>query len=346
MSIVSVIASHNTRLQCLIDFIRDETTPKIRYMNCVIFKLVITNDQLDLSMIYSGELEEHEQRKISVDRPYYVKDLRDCYPRGQSVTPNVENVEWIGPKPYNVYTPYTSTNFKTRLKLPPVISNTHIFYLVRHGQGLHNATNTYGMTLDTPLTRLGYQQAERAGDALKQHIDRHHPQIPPQQYYFFVSDLLRTQQTCETISFRLFRANQYSDKFIVLPCAHEITTKGNNKGNCDQVASESNLYKKVARENYPSCTTNQGRLNPTCNEEDNEWSYYLDFYGNKIRAEQNYTSNYVRSFFQPQRETKQCRNTNMISEAMQIIQERLKRRRRGGQSKKRRNNKRITKKLK
>jgi broad specificity phosphatase PhoE len=353
-TIVSVIASHNTRLQCLIDFIRDETTPKIRFMNCVIFKLVITNDQLDLSMIYTGELEEHEQRKISVDRPYYVKDLGDCYPRGKAIVPDVnddEDVEWIGAKPSgikpcNVYVPYTTRDFKTRLKLPAVLPHKYIIYLVRHGQALHNASNTYGMALDTPLTFMGHQQAHRAGIALKQHIDATHPEIPPQQYYFFVSDLLRTQQTCKNILRKLFSEQQYGNKFIVLQCAHEITSKGNNKGNCDQVASDSSLYKKVALENYSMCTTNQGKINFTaCHGEDNDWDSYLKFYGNKIRAENNSASNYVRSFFQPKTEMKHCRDTNMISEAIQIIHERS-RRRGGKKSKKFRNNKKNTKKLK
>ena len=364
MIIVSVIVTHNTRLQCLLDFIRFETTPKIRFMNCVVFKLIITNDELVLSMIYKGELDEHEQRKISLQRPYYV-DKEDegliqwirvnppvSKPVGSETTLEEDDI-WVGPnsppnvkqmniKPLNIYTPYRSTTFKDRLKLPANISGTYVFYLVRHGQGVHNATNTYGMTLDAPLTALGRQQAERAAIALKQDIKLNYANILPQQYYFFASDLFRSQITCETILTILFPDPRiYNKQIIILPCSHEITTKGNNKGNCDQVASESSLYKKVARENYSSCTFTDGRLNPLCKRSDVNWGSYLKFYGNKIRGEQNYPSGYVRSFFQTPTETKHCRNTNMISEAMEILQSR----RRGGKITKKQK-KRNTKKLK
>ena len=361
-TVVSVIVTHNTRLQCLIDFIRNETTPKIRFMNCVIFKLVITDEELELSMIYSGELEHGEQRKISLTRPYYVKDLEDCYPRheegaesdvewiGQKPTiVDDDEAEWIGPKPSgikpcNVYTPYTTRDFKTRLKLPSKITKKLVFFFVRHGQALHNASNTYGMTLDTPLTPLGNRQALRAGSALKKYIDRDHPSVSPDKYYFFVSDLLRTRQTCINVLAKVIPGDRYNSNFVVLPCSHEINTKGNDRGNCDQTASTSSLYKKVARENYSSCTVNSdGTLNPICDAKHNDWSYYLDFYGNKIRGEQNYASNYVKSFFTPQAESKQCRNTNMVAEAIQIIEKKMKG---GKKSKKHRYHKRNTKKLK
>jgi broad specificity phosphatase PhoE len=361
--IISIVVSHNTRLQCLLDKIRNESTPKIRYMNCVIFKLVITNTNLELSMIYKGELEEHEQHKISLKRPYYTnEDLPNPMDDPDWIgdkpkTPKSNDSKWLLSesnddienqflsylsepindklhpdtklindsdliiKPLIYYTPYKTKIFKHRLGLPDTLTTNYTFYLVRHGQALHNATNTYGATLDTPLTQLGHKQATNAAIFLKNYIKTNNYNYD--NLYFFVSDLRRTHETCAHIQDQI---RNFKHPPIVLPCSHEITTKGNDKGNCDQVAANSNLYKKLARENYTQCTTIKGKdgiystkNNPLCNQ-NVDWEFYLDFYNNKVRGENNSASNYFKSFFQSTQESPtQCRTTNMIAEIFNYL---------------------------
>ena len=80
---VSMIVSHNTRIQCLLDAVQQNASKdKIRFMNCAIMKLTITPKSLYLSMVYEGSLSEKEKRKISAERPYYVKNVPTIRPAG------------------------------------------------------------------------------------------------------------------------------------------------------------------------------------------------------------------------------------------------------------------------
>jgi hypothetical protein len=68
--IVSIIASHNSRIQCFLDKLNPNTT-KTRFQNCAIIRLSLTSEKVDLEMVYSGELNEKEIVKLSNSKPYY-----------------------------------------------------------------------------------------------------------------------------------------------------------------------------------------------------------------------------------------------------------------------------------
>jgi hypothetical protein len=126
----------------------------------------------------------------------------------------------------------------------------------------------------------------------------------------FVSDLKRAHQTSRILN----RAIGYSKMPIVLPCAHEVTSKG-NIGNCDEVSADAS-FKKISRENYSSCRASDGMESRTCSPVD--WhSIYLPFYGDKVRSQEDSAWGILSMKRRTVNQIKQqCRNTSMIAMAI------------------------------
>ena len=64
--IVSLIFSHNSRMQCFIERFKKEgmKSQKIRFKNGAIIKLVVKHGWITPSLVYEGELDDKETKKI------------------------------------------------------------------------------------------------------------------------------------------------------------------------------------------------------------------------------------------------------------------------------------------
>jgi broad specificity phosphatase PhoE len=305
----SILVSHNTRIQCLLDSIHPHfgffpTSEKIRFQNCVVLKLEIGPSHASLSMIYSGELSDKERSKVSNDRPYFVNE-------------NLSHEGYIEYPKMETHDSIKRMQISNALHLP-LLEDTYVFYLIRHGQALHNQKilgmpSTMGMILDTPITKEGSQsgllQARRAG----QFLGNLGVRIKSGDIVF-VSDLIRTYETAKEITSFI---GDGGSQFVVLPCANELSQKGEN-GNCDVATADSSIRKKMARENYSACVVNNGIFEKNKCNKDVDWqSIYLPFYGNSVRGQEDTVTGYF-SFRRSSinRIKQQCRNTTMISMAV------------------------------
>ena len=289
--IVSIIATHNARIRCLLDmFFKVEK--EIRMKNCAILRFVVNQKGIDVEMIYGGELDPKENK---AGRDYYIASQQEKNP--SSVVGEI------------VFQKQTFPLDKLKLTSDDLFDLVNVFYIIRHGQGIHNLPYATHMVLDTDVTKLGKQQANNAGKILYTLMKKY------DDYEInntFASDLVRTRQTILGLyqGIRSIDPNfRFPKTIILLPCSHEL--QYSSKGNCDK---ESSFFKVDARENAPKCSNNtflsQNKIsNPgsECNQVSlgNEkfvldWSKYMVFNNNKMRG-------------------MNCSVTNMIKIAMDII---------------------------
>jgi len=136
------------------------------------------------------------------------------------------------------------------LNLKPEDMSDHIytFYLVRHGDGIHNKAKADGKKgifgpnlIDAELTLDGKSQAIEAGNKLKSLLG--HTPID----YLFASDLKRTRQTLEGVLGQGILLSNPKSNVIILPCSHELDYK---KNSCD--GNQPNIF---SAENKTSCNT-------------------------------------------------------------------------------------------
>jgi broad specificity phosphatase PhoE len=231
------------------------------------------------------------------------------------------------------------------------INKTYIFYLIRHGDGTHNKAKrdgnkmekvVFGELVDADLTPNGINQAQNAGKELKKLVkqfqDTNNNYLLP--IHYFVSDLKRTRHTLykiyNTINENL--NNNINKTFTVLPCSHELDYKSNSHdGQQNQNSQEKRPYscdgqqKINSQENsihnpFPNNADNK-KINIHYDISNNEqnvtdtsgnitinWEYYYNFYGNNYR----HSGNNYRLFGYNKKKTS-CRTTNMIVEALRII---------------------------
>ncbi len=144
------------------------------------------------------------------------------------------------------------------------------------------------MVLNAPLTPKGVEQAKKAGLELNDYLKG--ARIQPIDFTF-ASDLQRAQYTVANMFTQLesrFINPTYRDIYI-LPCSHEIVGK---EGNCD------NAGDITWAENTPTKLDTDNILNKKLN-----WNYY-DMNFSRINKKN---------------KTKQCKNTNMFTEMINII---------------------------
>ena len=272
-------------------------------MNCAILKLEMTQEKVKLSMVYQGELSDREARKIDVDKPYYVQE--------------------VSTQPGHIQYPtvvYDYNSVKPIMNLPD-IDKKYTFYIIRHGQAEHNVKNslgvssTLGMKLDTSITDLGRQQAENAGQYLKDYlVDLKMPT------HFFVSDLIRTYQTLDSILnvMGIFESvpdnlvtprNNLWSKPIVLPCANELPIKG-TLGHCDKATADAPSRQKMARENDTKCVLQPDKsLSADCNPKVDWTTLYFPFYRYISQRVQEDTASNIKT-------TNTCQDSNMVAMAL------------------------------
>lgn len=200
------------------------------------------------------------------------------------------------------------------LSTSDINNDTYVFYLIRHGQAEHNIMKGLTKTKqfffgkkDTALTDQGVTDAVNAGKYLQKYIVQKNETIDN----YFVSDLHRTRVTLLNILDGMNQVStlgqQNSYTAYVLNCAHEVVYKNKN---CDI------SFLPDASENLQCCTkdkTHRGVLNDKSNctlseKECNDinkngitlnikWKYYDQNFRNK----------------------KLCQNTNLILQAINII---------------------------
>ncbi len=292
-----LLVSHNSRIQCLLDIFQP-SSEKLRFQNCAIMKLCLGTEHISLELVYSGEITEDEKRNLT--RKYYSTDAN----------PSDEEYEAQKYRKYNsveVTDPVSIHQIIRKLKLHPHdLTNNHVIYIVRHGQSEHNvsdnAASIFHMTLDTSIVSSGTEAAKNAGEFIKR------TGISASIQRIYVSDLKRTVQTVRAIT-KIIEKSGIEP--IVLPCASEVVESGEN-GNCDSASSELYAIQKMARENYPSCTVSDIKAGrDPCNHLN--WNLYLNFYGNKMRGENDTV--WGRTFGHPV--TKQhCKDTTVIAMAL------------------------------
>ena len=296
--VVSIIATHNARIRCFLDmFFRSEN--EIRMKNCAIIRFVVTRSNISVEMVYGGELDPKEVDKVG--RDYYIAN------EGEK-TPNSIVGEVVFQKqdfPFGHLGITSDVNIKELFS----IFDTYVFYIVRHGQGVHNLSGATHMILDTDITPLGREQAERAGKKLGEIMKKNDDNY---LNFTFASDLVRTRQTIVGLYEGLLKVEPkfiFPKIIIILSCAHEL--KYSKKGNCDKNAS---LLKIGTRENDPKCSNfavlPQNKIsnsNSECNQLhfnnmdiQLDWSHYLRHNNNKMRG-------------------MNCSVTNMIEVAMNVI---------------------------
>lgn len=305
---VSLISTHNNRLKCIVDKLFENSNRKdefkdfykYKYQNCSILRIDMrclpqekNKFRCVATMIYSGELNQKDEDKAKK----YWKSSTD--------TKEAQKVKkgWFTNKTIEKYTAFPQFEAiidlnklnDTRLNIFNLRNNNnYIFFLTRHGEGLHNTMKTtekiknQSMVLNAPLTLKGVEQAKKAGLELNDYLKG--ARIQPIDFTF-ASDLQRAQYTVANMITQLesrFINPTYRDIYI-LPCSHEIVGK---EGNCD------NAGDITWAENTPTKLDTDNIFNKKLN-----WNYY-DMNFSRINKKN---------------KTKQCKNTNMFTEMINII---------------------------
>ena len=190
-----IIVSHSNRMRCFMKRFFDRFDINKRFMNCAIIKICNKNNNIKAELIYSGELDNEEDK----DNEKY----------------------------------YTYKNYRTLTTNKLNIPENMIYYIVRHGQGYHNLANSildkilYAFESpyfnDPNLTNKGFEQSRHAGIFLNNYINKEYTTI------FFCSKLLRTR---ETISEIMDQMGFMKNNIYILPSSHEIMLIERN-GLCD-----------------------------------------------------------------------------------------------------------------
>jgi len=276
--VVSIIATHNSRIRCFFDkFFRE--TEEIRVKNCAIFRFVVDRSNVSIEMVYSGELDPNENK---ADRKYYVAGGGDKNP--SSV---VEEIIFEKKTlPFEKLGITSSAMIQTYFEL----FGSYVFYIVRHGQGVHNLSGATHLVLDTDITPLGREQAVTAGKKLCEVMKSNGDNLN----YTFASDLVRTRQTIVGLYEGILSIEPnfvFPKTIVILTCSHEI--KYSASGSCDK----SSFFKIGTRENDPKCSNStllpQNKIsnpNSECNQIyfNNmyipiDWSHYMRRNENKMR---------------------------------------------------------------
>lgn len=202
----------------------------------------------------------------------------------------------------------------------------YVFYLIRHGQATHNVLKGMFAKMtsnkDTMLTEIGKAQAKNAGKSLYKYIHDTRSDLPT---HLFVSDLKRTRQTMSNILLAFPNQLRTVETLTVLPCAHELVyVKSPSSSTGNEPGSSCDMSQGIStNENTSSCNTSMPGTCPTQTEGDNGvesrslgWNSYYDFYGDATRSMR---STVIRCLTCGKNQKKRCRNTDMIREAIEII---------------------------
>jgi broad specificity phosphatase PhoE len=223
------------------------------------------------------------------------KKFKNCVILKLQVTSNKMSIEMIDQGDlskddnYDTNLYFTSFNKTLNSGLSKAGDNTFIFYLVRHGDGTHNRAKIRGSKkkiIDPSLTKIGEEQCIQVGRKLKE--------LEINFNFLFVSELVRTRQSLLKIieGGIMFKP---LNKVIVLPCSRELVYDSDS---CD-------VNQATTQENEMLCNPLKSDKTNYCKKLGDltiDWSYYLKFHGDQII-----------------RRSANCKDTEMISEAIKIV---------------------------
>lgn len=237
--IVSIIVSHNSRIQCLLKELlkKDDIYQKIEFQNCAIIRLELEKDMsLSIKLVHEGELSNYKTinesslKKILarfLKRKYYSINTNQTNPNIEKVLFEINDCEKDLKRYCNKLLECLCSIVSNKNKNKNTITdkNKYVFYIVRCGEGYHNTiqekrlTKIYQTTLsytakirntnngglkDPILSDVGMIQSKNAGDKLFE-ILRHNGDLNIK--YLFASDLVRTRMTMAMICERLLYHN-------------------------------------------------------------------------------------------------------------------------------------------
>lgn len=292
---VSLIASHNSRIQCFLDKFK-KTEKQIRFKNCAVLRMELVplnalETRVTISMVYPGELEVKEQQK---DKMYYTTsssaqfggddELDNTVIRIESdvnrIENRIENCEKTRTCPLSLkkmfqmkkkkQTGIQETEFKdiettidektlqNLLNLKPSdVDRPYVFYMVRHGQAEHNVYPAVQLIRkkDTSLTESVGHKQAINAGIALAEIIQMYNDSTVN--YTFCSDLLRTRHTLLDIYKGIRKVNEA----IQLPSKMVVLPCANELSyfkneNCDSLTSKEALA-RFAAENFPGCDMKQ-----------------------------------------------------------------------------------------
>ena len=285
-----------------------------RFKNGSVLRCIITHDEIKFDLLVEGEIDERKPKYV-----YYVKSENVLNDAGAL----------LGKYKVTAFDPMVLRNTTYSVSE----NDTYVFYIVRHGQATHNllkgTTQKMGNVLsgqkDTSLTPVGTYQAKRSGAEFAKLFvgkDKDGRTVYPDgniglaPTYIFTSDLRRTQQTAQAfltsviekmsnteMAQRIIR-NTQDHRWIVLPCTHELAFV--DSGYCDGFQNPL----PTPPENQMTCNVKDDKCGLTSEDYAINWEPYTNFYGSSTR------SNICRGCG-----ARKCRDTDMIKEAITIIQE-------------------------
>ena len=306
-----LIVSHNTRIRCFINTLLDVNNEQlnivkqelekinvykktneqeIRFQNGMVLKLTLpaNSNKGILELFYKGEVTDP-------DRLYFSDEH------------SIENKRIQFPK--------IEFDYVKSFKLESFLNKNINFYIVRHGEGVHNTISKFKKVInfisrsgkDPKLTDIGIVQAKNTGQVLK---NINFSKI-------FVSKLERTWETAYWILKDNISKLNVKINYIVLPCSHELTNYSDTK-NCD----EANSGVPVGTENISNCESIFSLRIEKCDEYkyNNEiikinWFYYNEFYSQikKIYGDFGEVSPNIDIY---EKSNNKCRDSNMIVQAL------------------------------
>lgn len=297
----SIIVTHQARLRCFLKSYLDNTVH--RFQNGAVLKMTLDKSGTEIELIYNGEIDEKKPGYTYYVTPDSKLPYGAVYKVQTFPKINIKNAAW----PTSKY------------------QDRYVFYLIRHGQALHNVASGLKKKLgsvlgdkDTALTAVGIQQAINSGKSMSGVIHKID--------YIFSSDLRRTRQTL--VKFLEGLRVQVTGEIIVLPCAHELSyVKGKScDGNQGPTAAEN---KMTCAPNHVYIDNHYKLETAECLGTNPRVDYYRDEMGNKVghqtmmydrRTDWDYYTNFYNGTrSNPSQGKRHCRNTDFVSEAISYI---------------------------
>jgi broad specificity phosphatase PhoE len=307
---ISFIVSHSGRMSCLMDTLGFNNLSKKKFKNCAIIELEVNPKKIKIRMIYEGELES----KSEVNDKYFSI--------GDNINEENEN------RTINTY------------------GQTFIFYIMRHGDGMHNEAKEHGFItktfqvikmqlFDAELTEKGIQQAINAGQAFSNIVNskitsgggfvktvEKDPLVArvtslktfePSKHFLFASDLKRTRQTLANFLMGFQMNLTDLTQVIILPCAHELDYKSKDCDANQLITAQENIMTCQAKAEDLKDKIPQNVLCTRLPVKEKQislvWSYYNKFYGKEDGGSRKNKG----------KSATRCRSTNMIQMAINII---------------------------
>ena len=286
-----VIATHQGRIRCLIDnLLKNKNIKSDNYYfdkNNEIYRFK-NSCILKITITKTKtKIELLHDGEVDEKKPDYVYFSKSENNELQKVYDNEKKLK------------YSQINFNTieinqneiNQNIFNVGENEYTFYLLRHGQGYHNTLEKSQkiQSLYLPGFREKILDASLTNKGIEQAEEAGNKLNDITFDYYFASDLKRTRQT-------LLKAfenkNLLENNIIILPCNHEVTYP-----NCDK------LSLITPNENVSSCQKDNHEECGSAN-----WEYYKKKY-NGYRSSINTILN------------RDCSNINIISEAINIIEQ-------------------------